>query len=56
MSSRPTFKRTLRRISITSIVITMVLAWLLLSVASMLTLKQYAQKNLELLSATVSHS
>lgn len=56
ISSRPTFKRTLRRISITSVVITMMLAWLLLSVASMLTLKQYAQKNLELLSATVSHS
>lgn len=56
ISSRPTFKRTLRRISITSVVITMMLAWLLLSVTSMLTLKQYAQKNLELLSATVSHS
>lgn len=56
ISSRPTFKRTLRRISITSVVITMLTAWLLLSVASMLTLKQYAQKNLELLCATVSQS
>jgi diguanylate cyclase (GGDEF)-like protein len=56
ISSRPTFKRTLRRISITSVLITMLTAWMLLSVASMLTLKQYAQKNLELLSATVSQS
>lgn len=55
-SSRPTFKGTLRRISIISVVIAMLVVWLLLSVASMLTLKQYAQKNLELLAVTVSHS
>ncbi|SQC91477.1 Probable diguanylate cyclase YfiN [Cedecea neteri] len=54
--SRPTFKGTLRRISIISVVIAMLAVWLLLSVASMLTLKQYAQKNLELLAVTVSHS
>jgi hypothetical protein len=53
---RPTFKSTLRRISITSVVIIMVTAWLLLSVASLLTLKQYAQKNLELLSVIVTRS
>ncbi|WHP32511.1 diguanylate cyclase DgcN [Trabulsiella odontotermitis] len=53
---RPTFKRTLRRISVVSVVITMMLVWLLLSIASVLTLKQYAQKNLELTGATMSHS
>ncbi|WP_395490352.1 diguanylate cyclase DgcN [Cedecea davisae] len=55
-SSRPTFKGTLRRISVISVVIAMLIVWLLLSVASMLTLRQYAQKNLELLAVTVSHS
>ncbi|WP_058914417.1 diguanylate cyclase DgcN [Entomohabitans teleogrylli] len=53
---RPTFKRTLRRISMISVVITMTIVWLLLCAASLLTLKQYAQKNLQLLSSTVSHS
>ncbi|WP_061707524.1 diguanylate cyclase DgcN [Pseudenterobacter timonensis] len=55
-ASRPTFKRTLRRISVISVVITMTIIWLLLSVASVVTLKQYAQKNLELTSATLSRS
>jgi len=55
-TSRPTFKRTLRRISMISVVITMTLIWLLLSIASVVTLKQYAQKNLELTSATMSRS
>jgi len=45
---RPTFKRTLRRISMISVVITMIVAWMLLSVSSLLTLKQYAQNNLRL--------
>lgn len=53
---RPTFKRTLQRISMISVVITMTLIWLLLCVASVVTLKQYAQKNLELTSATMSRS
>lgn len=53
---RPTFKRTLRRISMISVVITMIIAWLLLSVSSMLTLKQYAQNNLRLLSVSISHT
>lgn len=53
---RPTFKRTLRRISMISVVITMTLIWLLLCIASVVTLKQYAQKNLELTSATMSRS
>ncbi|WP_165463473.1 diguanylate cyclase DgcN [Atlantibacter sp.] len=53
---RPTFKRTLRRISMISVVITMIIAWLILSVSSMMTLKQYAQNNLRLLSVSISHS
>ena len=48
LNKRPTFKRALRNISMTSIFITMMLIWLLLSVTSVLTLKQYAQKNLAL--------
>lgn len=58
ISSAPrlTFKRTLRRISIISVLITMLLVWLLLSIASVVTLKQYAQKNLELTGATMTRS
>ncbi|HEY2451758.1 MAG TPA: diguanylate cyclase DgcN [Scandinavium sp.] len=55
-AQRPTFKRTLRRINMTSIVITMTLVWLMLCVVSVVSLKQYAQKNLELTGATLSHS
>lgn len=55
-TTRPTFKRALRRISMISVVVTMTLIWLLLSVASVLTLKQYAQKNLELTAATMTYS
>ncbi|AZG55560.1 diguanylate cyclase [Shigella sonnei] len=40
-------------LSMTSIFITMMLIWLLLSVTSVLTLKQYAQKNLALTAATI---
>ncbi|WP_336222322.1 diguanylate cyclase DgcN [Citrobacter amalonaticus] len=54
--ARPTFKRALRRINMISVIVTMTLIWLLLSVASVLTLKQYAQKNLELTAATMTHS
>lgn len=54
--SRPTFISTLRRISLTSIIITMTLIWLLLSVVSVFTLQQYAQKNLEFTGITMSHS
>ncbi|MCN4427863.1 GGDEF domain-containing protein, partial [Escherichia coli] len=39
LHKRPTFKRALRNISMTSIFITMTLIWLLLSVTSVLTLK-----------------
>jgi len=53
---RPTFKRTLRRISMISVIITMTFIWLLLCFASVVTLKQYAQKNLELTGSTMSHS
>lgn len=55
-AQRQTFKRTLRRINTTSIVITMTLIWLMLSIVSVISLKQYAQKNLELTGATLSHS
>lgn len=55
-ASRPTFKRALRRINTTSIVITMMLIWLMLCAVSVVTFKQYAQKNLELTGATMSHS
>lgn len=54
--SRPTFISTLRRISLTCIIITMTLIWLLLSVVSVFTLQQYAQKNLEFTGITMSHS
>lgn len=53
---RPTFKRALRRISVISVVISMTLVWMLLSTASVFTLKQYAQKNLALTAATMSRS
>jgi len=53
---RPTFKKALRRISMISVVISMTLVWLLLSTASIFTLKQYAQKNLELTAATMGRS
>ncbi|MGG5837028.1 diguanylate cyclase DgcN [Huaxiibacter chinensis] len=53
---RPTFKRTLRRISMISVIITMTIIWLLLCMASVVTLKQYAQKNLELTAATMGRS
>jgi len=39
-----------------SVLVTMTLIWVLLCVASVLTLKQYAQKNLELTAATMTHS
>lgn len=54
--SRPTFISRLRRISLISIIITMTLIWLLLSVVSVFTLQQYAQKNLEFTGITMSHS
>ncbi|MDT7009046.1 MULTISPECIES: diguanylate cyclase DgcN [Enterobacter] len=53
---RPTFKRTLRRINMISVIVTMTFIWLLLSFASVVTLKEYAQKNLELTGATMSHN
>ena len=52
--TRPTFKRTLRRISIISVLVTMTLIWLLLSISSVLALRQYAQKNLDLTAATMT--
>ncbi len=55
LHKRPTFKRALRNISMTSIFITMTLIWLLLSVTSVLTLKQYAQKT-ALTAATMTYS
>lgn len=54
--ARPTFKGALRHISMTSVFTTMTLIWLLLSVTSVLMLKQYAQKNLTLTAATMAYS
>lgn len=54
--TRPTFKRALRRSNVISVIVTMTLIWLLLCVTSVLTLKQYAQKNLVLTAATMTHS
>lgn len=54
--SRPTFISRMRRISLISVIITMTLIWLLLSIASVFTLQQYAQKNLEFTGITMSHS
>lgn len=56
LTTRPRFISTLRRISVLSIVITMTLIWLLLCVASVFTLQQYAQKNLEFTGETMGHS
>lgn len=53
---RPTFISRMRRISLISVIITMTLIWLLLSIASVFTLQQYAQKNLEFTGITMSHS
>ncbi|VFS40286.1 diguanylate cyclase [Enterobacter cancerogenus] len=39
-----------------SVIVTMTFIWLLLSFASVVTLKEYAQKNLELTGATMSHN
>ncbi len=55
-TGRPTFRRILQRISTLSVAIAMIACWLFLSLASVLTLKQYAQQNMQLLGATVSHS
>lgn len=55
-SGRPTFRRILQRISTLSVTVAMVACWLFLSTASVLTLKQYAQQNMQLLGVTVSHS
>ncbi|NUU67009.1 diguanylate cyclase DgcN [Enterobacteriaceae bacterium BIT-l23] len=55
-SGRPTFRRILQRISILSVATAMIACWLFLSIASVLTLKQYAQQNMQLLGVTVSHS
>ncbi|KQN64786.1 diguanylate cyclase DgcN [Erwinia sp. E602] len=53
---RPTFRSTLIRISAISVVTTLIIAWLFISATSLLSLRQYAEKNLQLLASTVSHS
>lgn len=55
-TQRPTFKRVLWRIGMLSVSVNVTLIWLFLCVSSVVTLKQYAQKNLELTGATMSHS
>ncbi|AXU93926.1 MAG TPA: diguanylate cyclase [Erwinia persicina] len=54
--SRPSFRKMLARISVISAVTTMIVAWLFISATSMLSFRQYADKNLQLLAYTVSHS
>lgn len=54
--ARPTFRKSLRRTSMISVVITMTIVWFVLSVTSMLTLKQYAQSNLKLSGASISQN
>lgn len=54
--SHPAFISTLRRISLASIIVAMTLIWLLLSIASIFTLQQYAQKNLAFTAIVLSHS
>ncbi|MCT6985784.1 CHASE sensor domain-containing protein, partial [Salmonella enterica] len=54
--TRTTFKLTLRRISIISVLVTMTLIWLLLSISSVLALRQYAQMYLYLTSATMTRT
>lgn len=54
--NRPSFRNMLVRISVVSVVTTMTVAWLFISATSMLSFRQYADKNLQLLAYTVSHS
>ena len=54
--NRPSFLKTLVRISVISVLTTITLSWLFISATSMLSFRQYADKNLQLLAYTVSHS
>lgn len=54
--TRLSFRKTLVRISVISVVTAMIVAWLFISATSMLSFRQYADKNLQLLAYTVSHS
>ncbi|MGR2857823.1 diguanylate cyclase DgcN [Erwinia rhapontici] len=54
--NRASFRNALLRISVISVVTTMTVAWLFISATSMLSFRQYADKNLQLLAYTVSHS
>ncbi|QGU86547.1 diguanylate cyclase DgcN [Erwinia sorbitola] len=54
--SRPSFRKALVRISVISVVTTMTVAWLFISATSMLSFRQYADKNLQLMAHTVSYS
>ncbi|MGM3175681.1 diguanylate cyclase domain-containing protein [Dickeya lacustris] len=56
-ASRPTtFRQVLTRINTLGLVITMVFSWLLITVASLICFKQYAEKNLQLLGYTLSRN
>ncbi|QTF07811.1 diguanylate cyclase [Brenneria izadpanahii] len=51
-----TFRSALTRISTMSLVITMMVSWMLITAASLISFKQYAEKNLQLLGYTLSQS
>lgn len=51
-----TFRSALTRISAVSIVITMTVSWMLITTASLVSLKQYTEKSLQVLAYTLSQS
>lgn len=54
--NRPSFLKILVRISVISVLVSMTISWLFISATSMLSFRQYADRNLQLLAYTVSHS
>ncbi|MFP1740818.1 diguanylate cyclase DgcN [Lonsdalea quercina] len=56
VTGRITFRNALARISTLSIVITMTVSWMLITTASLISFKQYSEKNLQLLTSTLSQS
>ncbi|MCL2895094.1 diguanylate cyclase domain-containing protein [Brenneria tiliae] len=51
-----TFRSALTRISTISLIITMTVSWMLITTASLISFKHYAEKNLQLLAYTLSQS
>ncbi|WP_206404685.1 CHASE sensor domain-containing protein [Erwinia billingiae] len=54
--NRPSFLKILVRISVISVLVSMTISWLFISATSMFSFRQYADKNLQLLAYTISHS